>query len=173
MGLLSDRLLWLSALGALLSGGLLAVVVGYVALVVYSGLVSGAPLVGVLVEIGVPVVLATAVLVSVFVGSAVGFAWALARNATLPRSERLGGLAARAEEEYPPLRAVGLAELLSPPSPTAEEREEEALAALKRQYVDGEITEAEFERKVDRLVATESVDEARAERERERVVGRE
>lgn len=40
---------------------------------------------------------------------------------------------------------------------------------MKQQYVAGEISEAEFERKVDRLVANDSLDGAEAARERQRV----
>ena len=173
MGLLDDRLLWLSAVGALLSGGLLLAVVGYLAVIVYGGLVTGGPLVGTLVGVAVPVLVAVALLFTLLVVSTVGLTYALARNASLPRSERLAGLAARVEDEYGEVRVLGLSELLAPPEPTTAEREADALDALKRRYVDGEITEGEFERKVDRLVANESVDEARADRERRRTLDRE
>jgi len=119
------------------------------------------------------VLVAVAALATVLVGSVVGLGYALARNASLPRSERLARLAERVEADHSAARSLGLSELLSPPEPTPEEREADALAALKRRYVDGELTEAEFERKVDRLVAAESVDEARADRERRRAIDRE
>lgn len=170
MGLLQDKRMWAGLVGSILSGGLLLVAVGYLALVVYSGLVSGTPIVQVLLDIAVPALLGIGSLFALFVVSCIVLVWALVRSASLPRSDRLASIADRLENEYPPLRIVGLSEFLEPPEPSAEERAEDALAALKRQYVDGQITEAEFERKVDQLVANESIDEARAARERRRVV---
>lgn len=76
-----------------------------------------------------------------------------------PRVPIGGDGANRAGVSAPPgPRADGL---LTPPEPSADEQAEQALAELKRQYVDGEIAEAEFERKVDRLVANGSIDEVR------------
>lgn len=170
MALLRNRLLWASGIAAALSGTLLLVVVGYLAVLVYSGLASDTPIVDVLVDIAVPVLAVVTVLLVVLVLSCAGAVWALVRAASLPRSDRLAAIAEWLEREYPPLRAVGLSSALEPPEPSAEERAEDALAELKRQYVAGELTEAEFERKVDRLVANDSIDEARAARERRRVV---
>lgn len=165
MSLVRNKWLWVALLGVLLSGGLLVLTVGYVAVVAYSALVSTTSLVGVLLDIAVPVLVALAVLLTVFVGSGIGLLWVLVRHASV-RSERVASLAERVEREYPPLRAVGLSDVLAPPEPSAEEQAEAALADLKQQYVEGEISEAEFERKVDRLVATDSIDEARAAAER-------
>lgn len=170
MALLENRLFWLSVLGVALSGGLLLLAVGYLGLLVYTGLVSGTPIVEILLTIAGPVLVGGAVLLVLLTVSGVGLVWALVQSATLPQSDRLASLADRLEREYPPLRMAGLSELLAPPEPSAEERAEQALAELKRQYVNGEITEAEFERKVDRLVANESIDEARARSERETVI---
>jgi hypothetical protein len=144
----------------------LLVVVGYVGLVVYSGVVSGTSIVSTLVDIAVPTLGGVAVLVVLFVVSVVGGLWVLVQNASVPRNARIASLADRVEREYSPLGPVGLAELLMPPEPSADERAEQALATLKQQYVDGEITEAEFERRVDRLVRNDSIDEVRAARER-------
>jgi hypothetical protein len=170
MSLLRNKWLWAAALGVFLSGGLLLVVVGYVGLVVYSGLVSGASVVSTLVDIAVPALGGLAVLVVLFVVSVVGGLWVLVQNASVPRSARVASLVDRIEREYSPLGPVGLAELLAPPEPSADERAEQALATLKQQYVDGEITEAEFERRVDRLVTNDSIDEARAAREHCRAI---
>lgn len=171
MGLLRNRALWVALLGVVLSGLLLLLVLGYVGLVVYSALVGGASVVETLLEVAVPALVGIGLLVVLLVTSGVALLYVLVRNASLPRSDRLASLAGRLEREYPPLRAVGLSDLLAPPEPSAEERAERALADLKRQYVEGEITESEFERRVDRLVSNETVDEARAARERGRVVG--
>lgn len=160
-----NKWLWAAALGVCLSGGLL-LVVGYVGLVVYSGLVSGTSIVSTLVDIAVPTLGGLAVLVVLFVVSVVGGLWVLAQNASVPRSARIASLAGRVERKYSPPGPVGLAELLAPPEPSADERAERALATLKQQYVDGALTETEFERRVDRLVRNDSIDEARAARER-------
>ena len=55
---------------------------------------------------------------------------------------------------------------MAPPEPSAED----VLDDLKRRYVAGEIDEATFERKLDRLVANESIDDATVAREREAVL---
>ncbi|QLG27979.1 SHOCT domain-containing protein [Halorarum halophilum] len=170
MGWLRTNLLWISLVGLLVSGGLLLVVVGFLGLVVYSALGTGTPIVGELLDVAAPVLAVTSVLLVATVLSGVGFVWALLRRASVPRSSRLAALADRIEREYPPLRPFGLSDALAPPKPSAEEQSANALAELKRQYVDGELSEREFERKVDRLVANESVDEARAERERRAVL---
>ncbi len=169
MGLLKNKWLWVAALGVLLSGGLAVVLVGYVGLVVYTALLTGAPVVSTLVELALPTLLGLAVLTALFAVSLVGLLYVLVQNASLPRSERIAALAARAEKEYSPLRIVGLSDLLAPPEPSADERAEQALARLKQQYVDGDLSEEEFERKVDRLVSNDSIDEARAARERREV----
>jgi uncharacterized membrane protein len=169
MGLLKNKWLWVAALGVLLSAGLLVVLVGYVGLVVYTALLTGAPIVSTLVDIALPTLLGLAVLTVLFAVSLVGLLYVLVQNASLPRSERIAALAERAEKEYSPLKVVGLSDLLTPPEPSADEQAERALARLKQQYVDGELSEEEFERKVDRLVSNDSIDEARAARERREV----
>lgn len=170
MGLIRNKWLWLSAAGALLSGSLLLVAVGYVGLVVYTGLATGTPVVGALLDVAGPLLAGVAVLIAVLIASVVGLLWTVAHNASVPRSARAAALVERVEREYTPLGSIGIADALRPPEPSADERAERALADLKEQYVSGEITEAEFERRVDRLVAADSIDEARAARERTRVV---
>jgi hypothetical protein len=170
MGILRDRLFGLSAVVLFLSGTVLLVVLGYGAVVLYSALVTGSSLVGVLVELALPGVLVVGLLLVGVVFGALGSLYAVARNATLPRGGRVQRLAEYVEDEYPPLRALGLSEAVAEPEPSPEEKAEDALAELKRQYVAGEIDEREFEEKVDRLVATDSVEEARAVRERHDVL---
>jgi hypothetical protein len=99
--------------------------------------------------------------------TAVGSVLGLLRRASIPRSARLQSVLERAERRYTPIEAVELSSLVAPPEPSAEERAEEALADLKRRYVAGEIDEGTFERKLDRLVSNDSLDDARAARERE------
>lgn len=169
MALLRNKWLWASLLGIFLSGGLLLVVIGYLGLIVYSGLANGTPLVAILLDIAVPVVVSVVFLVGLLIVSGISMLWVVVQNASIPRSERIATLIERVEQKYSPLRILGLSEFLSPPKPSADEQAEQVLAELKQQYVEGEITEAEFERKVDRLVANESIDEVRAAHERKQV----
>jgi hypothetical protein len=166
MGILRDRLFGLCAAVLLLSGTLLAVVLGYGALVLASAFYTGASVVAAAFELAFPWVLLALVSLLGLVFGSVGVTYAVARNASFPRGGRLQRLAEYAEREYSPLRALGLSDVVAEPEPTPEERAEDALSELKRRYVAGEIDEREFERRVDRLVATDSVDDARAERER-------
>lgn len=169
MALLRNKWLWASLLGVVLSGGLLLVVIGYLGLIVYSGLANGTPIVDVLLDIAVPVLVSVVFLVVLLILSGISMLWVIVQNESIPRSERIATPTDRVEQKYPPLRILGPSDFLSPPKPSADERAEQALAELKQQYVDGEITEAEFERKVDRLVANESIDEVRAAHERKQV----
>lgn len=67
------------------------------------------------------------------------------RNTSIHRDDRLAGLVERLEREYPVLRKFDAAEKVEP---TTEDRKEQ----LTQQYVDGEISEAEFEREMERLL---------------------
>jgi uncharacterized membrane protein len=167
MGWLRDNALavWLGVL--LVSGILLTLVLGYVGLVVSTALGGGAGAVDVLSGLAFPYLPIVAVLVVATVISGLGFGWSLLRRLSIPRSERLRSVAERVEREYPMIDTLGLSDMFSPPEPSAEERAENALDDLKRRYVAGEIDEATFERKLDHLVANESVGDARAARERE------
>jgi uncharacterized membrane protein len=163
MGWLRNNAFVISLGVLLVSGTLLAVVLGYVGLVVYSALGTGASMVGVLSGLAFPYLPIVAVLLVISVISAIGFGWGILRRLSIPRSERLETAAERAEQRYPMLDGLGLSERVSPPEPSTED----ALEDLKRRYVAGELDEASFERKLDRLVANDSVDDVRAERERE------
>ena len=157
------------AIGTLLvSGGLLVVVLGYVSLVVYAALTAGVSLVGVVTDLAVPYLPIVAVLVVLLTVSTVGVSWGLLRRLSLPKSDRLGSAAERAEKRYPVLDELGIADALTPPEPTTEEK----LEALKRRYVTGEIDETTFERELDRFVADDSVDDERVRTEREAALNR-
>lgn len=166
MGWLRNNAFVVSLGTLLVSGTLLVVVFGYVGLVVYSALATGVSMVGVLSELAIPYLPLVAILLVVVVLSAIAVGWGILRRLSIPRSERLGTAAERAEQRYPVLDGLGLSELVSPPEPTAED----ALEDLKRRYVAGELDEATFERKLDRLVTNDSVDDVRAARERETVL---
>ncbi|WP_368085878.1 SHOCT domain-containing protein [Halalkalicoccus paucihalophilus] len=170
MGWLSKLGLGISLMVLLVSSSLLAVVLGYVGLVVYSAMMTGTPIVGLLIDMTIPYLPVVAVLLTLVVLSGTWFSWSLVRPASVPKHERLASVASRAEREVPLLGSLGLSDSLAPPEPTPEERAERTLAELKRQYVDGEIDEREFERRVDRLVSNDSLEEARADRERRAVL---
>ena len=63
------------------------------------------------------------------------------RNASLPRDDRLASIVERVEHRYPVLRHIDASQRLKP---TREDRKDQ----LREQYVQGEINEAEFERKM-------------------------
>lgn len=67
------------------------------------------------------------------------------RNASLPRDDRLVSLVGWLERKYPLLRHFDVAQKVEP---TAEDRQQQ----LKEQYVEGEISEEEFEREMTRLM---------------------
>lgn len=70
------------------------------------------------------------------------------RRLSLPRDDRLATIARLVERWVPPLRRVGIAYRVAPT--TADRRE-----ALAARYVDGDVTETEFEREVDHLLEEE------------------
>lgn len=76
----------------------------------------------------------------------------------------LGIVAALVDRKYPKLG--GLSDHVA----SLETSPEEALDDLKCRYVAGELDEAAFERKLDRLVANTSIDSVRAARERKAVL---
>lgn len=67
------------------------------------------------------------------------------RNASLPRDDRLVSLVEWLERQYPLLRKFDVSGKVEP---TTEDRKRQ----LKEQYVNGEISEAEFERRLARLM---------------------
>ncbi len=151
MGLLDDRLLAGSLAGLVLSIGLLVGVVGYIGVLTVAAIVPGGSGVDALLGAVIPAALATAVLVATFLLSAIGLAMSVGRRLSVPRSRRAADAVARVERYSDRLAAVGLSETLAPPEPSIEER----VAALKRRYVDGDLTEREFERELRAVVAEE------------------
>lgn len=67
------------------------------------------------------------------------------RNTSLHRSDRLVTVVERLEDEYPILREFDAAERVEP---TTEDRKQE----LRESYVEGEISDEEFERELDQLL---------------------
>ncbi|WP_224336567.1 SHOCT domain-containing protein [Haloprofundus halobius] len=82
------------------------------------------------------------------------FAWSLVRRARLRRDERLRrrqrrlrAVAAEAEARNGWLASLNLSSRLGP-----DESKEDRIEALKRRYASGELSEAEFEHRLDRLM---------------------
>lgn len=71
------------------------------------------------------------------------------RTTSLPTSSRAASLVERLEHRYPALRRFDVAEKVEPGT---DERAEK----LKRQYVEGEISEQEFEREMERTLDDDS-----------------
>ncbi|WP_458206919.1 SHOCT domain-containing protein [Haladaptatus sp. NG-SE-30] len=85
-----------------------------------------------------------------------------ARRVSVPRDDRLARLLRRAERLFPKAGSLGLSKRVEP---TKEDRMDE----LKRQYVEDEIGELEFERRMKQLMdGSEGSDGERARRERRR-----
>ena len=87
------------------------------------------------------------------------------RNASVPRSDRLVTVVERLEREYPILRQFDASERVEP---TTEDRKRE----LREQYVEGELSEAEFEREMERLLDDDDSDAETARSQRDATVSR-
>lgn len=122
---------------------------------------SSGPLLFVLLDAAAPYLVASAFVGMLSFLLLVGLVVAGVRRASLPRDERLARLARLVERHSSEARQVGLAERFEP---TTEDRIEE----LKQQYVEGEITELEYERRLQDLMADDSVSDERVRRERNR-----
>lgn len=153
------------SLGAfLVFGSMLALVGGYVGLVLLSAFWTiGSPsIVDVLIELWIPYLPIIAVLLIGTVGSGASLAWALLGRLSLPRSERLQSTVQRVERSNSRLDTLGLSDFVAP----TEQTDEEKVETLKQRYVEGEIDEEEFEREIERLNATESSTDTRTSRVR-------
>lgn len=123
-----------------------------------AGATGAAPLVFVALDAAAPYVVGAA-----FVG-VLSFLLFLAasvaavRRASLPRDERFARVARGVERVSGEAREFGLAERFEP---TTEDR----IESLKREYVDGEITELEYERRLRELLADEETTDDRLDRE--------
>ena len=86
----------------------------------------------------------------------VGTVVSVLRNASLPRDDRLVTLVEWLERQYPVLRKFDVSGKVEP---TAEDRKRQ----LKEQYVNGEISEAEFERRLAQLMDDQAEGVSRSE----------
>ncbi|WP_276271664.1 hypothetical protein [Haloarcula litorea] len=137
MSWLRENRHWLLFAATVLSGlGAAGVAfVGVVATVVT--LVTGGPILGIVAGS----VLGTLLLLGVAVVAGTKLASTLAGMASFPTNRRAADALARAERLVPPLSRLGLADRLAP---SVEERR----AELTQRYVDGDLTEAAFEREL-------------------------
>jgi len=91
-GVSRNKWLWLFGTGLLLSGAVGIIIAGYVGLLAYSAVASGAPVFPVLLDIALPVLESLAVVVALLALSGVGLLWVIVRSASLPRSEPSGSI---------------------------------------------------------------------------------
>jgi len=127
--------------------------VGLVA--VLAGLAGGAGLGAVLGDVALVLSIA-ALLVAADVAFALAFLVTLARRASLPslpENDRVADGFERAERLVPPLSRLALADRFAVSTETKRER-------LKERYVDGELTEVEYERRLQALLAEADDDAA-------------
>ncbi|RLM44580.1 SHOCT domain-containing protein [Haloarcula sp. Atlit-47R] len=138
-----NRLLLLFAAVVLTTLG--AVGLGIVGVVATVGALLGG---GAVVQTVAGFLLGTLLLVGVDIVFSVALVRALARRASVPKSQRVADGLARLEAVVPPLASFSLSDVFAPPEPTVEERHE----ALTRRYVEGELSEAEYERELRTLL---------------------
>lgn len=126
-----------------LAGVTAALLVGVVAaapVLLVATLLAGATLATVLAEFAALLGVATTLL-AVELVLVIGLAITVARRVSLPRSDRLATAVAFVERLVPPLRGLELSRRFEP---TVEDRKR----ALKRRYVEGELSVAAFEREM-------------------------
>lgn len=134
-----NRLLLLFAVVVLTTFGTVGVgIVGVVATV--GALVGG----GAVVQTFGAFLLGTLLLLGLDIVASVLLVREVARRASVPKSQRVAHALARAESVLPPLASLGLSETVAP---SVEDRHEE----LTRRYVEGEISEATYERELQSL----------------------
>ncbi|KZX48212.1 hypothetical protein [Haloarcula sp. K1] len=138
-----NRLLLLFAAVVLTTLG--AVGLGIVGVVATVGALLGG---GAVIQTFAGFLLGTLLLVGVDIVFSVALVRALARLASVPKSQRVAGGLTRLESVVPPLASLGLADVFAPPEPTVKERHE----ALTRRYVEGDLSEAEYERELQALL---------------------
>jgi len=150
--LLGAFALSLFALAGLAAFGLLAVASAL------AGATGTAPLVFVALDAAAPYLLATGFVGVLSFLLLVATSVAAVRRASPPRDERLARVARGVERVSGEARAYGLAERFEP---TTDER----IEALKREYVDGEITELAYERRLREVLEDEETSDDRLDRE--------
>lgn len=162
MGWFRDHLFGISLSVFLLSGLLSVLVVGFGGVVILSALLSGSLTLDFLVGLW-PSIPVLAVLLTTAVLSTFGLGWSVLSRFSVPSistrgiTERLHPLVQTLERNNATLASLSLSERVAPPEPSDEEK----LQQLKQQYVDGDINEAEFERRVEQLTSTDTAVDTR------------
>ncbi|MBX0293534.1 hypothetical protein [Haloarcula nitratireducens] len=142
MSWVSDNRHWLLFAGVVLTtlGAAGVAVVGLVATV--STLVAGGPLLGIVAA----TVLGTLLLAGLDVVFVAALASELASRASFPTNQGAADAFHRAERFVPPLRSLGLGDRFEP---SLDERK----AALDERYVEGDLSEREYEAELQTLLA--------------------
>ncbi len=164
MGLVDDSRVTVFLGGFLLSLLALVGVTALGAFAVLSALLdpaAGTPLLVAMLEAAAPFVAVVAMLGFVSLLLLVGLVVTAVRSASTPRSDRLARLARIVERYSSDARDLGLSEKLEP---TTEDR----IDQLKQRYVEGELTELEYEQRLQDLMGDDDVSDERIRRERER-----
>jgi len=164
MGLADDPKVKLLGGGFLLSLFALVGLVGFGLVAALSTLAAppaGASLIFAVLSAVAPYLAASALVGMLSLFLLVGLVVTAVRSASIPRNDRLAGLARTLERYSSEARDLGLSERLEP---TIEDR----IDLLKREYVEGEITELEYERRLQDLMSKEGVNDERVRRERNR-----
>ncbi|WP_276300481.1 SHOCT domain-containing protein [Halorussus lipolyticus] len=164
MGLADDPKVKLLASGFALSLFALVGLVGFglvAGLSTLAGPPAGASLVFAVLSAVAPYLVASALVGMLSLFLLVGLVVTAVRSASVPRSNRLARLARLVERYSSEARELRLSERLEP---TTEDR----IDQLKREYVEGDITELEYERRLQDLMADDSMSDQRVRREYER-----
>lgn len=159
MSWVDRNLPWL--LLALIVAASLALVgaIGVGVVLLLQGLLAGAALSALLGDLAL-VVGAVTLLGALDVAFVVALVVTVLRRASFPTDERLAARFETAERWVPPLRDLALSERFAP---SVEERRQR----LQERYVDGELSEIEFERRLDDLLDEAEGDDASVDRERD------
>ncbi|GCF12794.1 hypothetical protein Harman_07290 [Haloarcula mannanilytica] len=139
----NNRLLLLFAAVVLTTLG--AVGLGIVGVVATFGALLGG---GAVVQTFGTFLLGTLLLMGVDIVFSVALFRELARQASIPKSQRVAAGLASLESVLPPFASLALSDVFEPPEPTVDERHEE----LTQRYVEGELSEGEYERELQALL---------------------
>lgn len=153
MGWLRDHSLAVSMGVFLVSSIVLALVIGYIGIIVGVAFISGGLTVNFMLGLA-PYLSVLAILLILTAVSGLSIGWTVLRRLSLPRGGRLHYVLERLEGRNSALDTLGLSTFVAPP----EQSDEDKLDVLKQRYVEGDINEAQFERELDRLNTTGSSD---------------
>jgi hypothetical protein len=141
-----------------LSVGLSALTVIYLIIAISSGILAATPIIELIIDVAIPVITALAVFATLWIASVMSLLWAVFRWVMQIENYHLASIFARVEQIIPPISVFHLPARFTP-MPASIERNlpvetTRALASLRRQYVSGDISDVAFERRMDRLLIT-------------------